>query len=791
MDMDPITRREALKIEEVLRDLVEDLEMVSYLPEDFDLWLRDDVINTVEKAQEFLFPQYLDSYSEAENEERQRLLKARGFLRAAAHYGDPADSEGNEAVIQVAEHYDVERSILELASTVGSVGAEEMEFHHLSLRALIDTLREGGYGEELRDYLQQYFPPPTPSSSSSESDDSDSEGDVEKEKEQALYNAEEASAAGILSSSVENIRHVVHLLHRIIQLRNASTVNEDVHRYKVLHEAVNKEQSATADVQALNREYEEVKASRKRDVAYLDDEIKKLEEELQYVQRAADVELDAFHEVSAKIQSDHRQAYQEQLEVHRQAAAAVREKMKQAQLQHQEVTNQLRSLRAKKEAAVSGAIQEYESQMTTMNGVIEKLQKEYEEDTMKVLELGEKLDKLHTEKKDYEVELQVREKREAHEGVTHEAWGESAKVLQAYFRAYIARVHYEREVAKKKKGKKKGKKNTIDEDRDRASVKAEAKYICVCVCCWLVGVGSVLELFFLGCDSVETQIKVIAFAIYLSSTLQDAFQLNYETNRQQRFMMNRESAERAARIGELAFQKMDKVSAEFFAISYGAMVHEMVADLPQEADLELVNQQLEESGRRIGARLIEEYSVRSGAPRCHSCSQATESVGLIGLKMFLGTNAEVTALKGHQDTYSIVLDENPLAMFVELPEGPMRRKLWYSNILCGVIAGALAMVGFQAEVRFAQDKLRGDPKDEIVIRYQNMAGGVHPSATHQTIKKKKNQKGNGGPHWKQRGGRDLNESLASLSYSPSPFRIPHTHASRLLRCLLLQSLFLI
>lgn len=460
MDMDPITRREALKIEEVLQDLVDDLELVSFLPQDFDFWLRDDVINIVEKADDFLFPEYVDTYTTVENEERQRLLKARGFLRAAAHYGDPADSEGNEAVIQVAEYKEVERNILDLASTIGSVGPEELEFHHLSLRALIDTLREGGYADELREYLQRYFPPPTPSTSSSDSEDSGSSDEDEKEKEVPLYHVEEACVTGMVNESVERMRHVVHLLHHIIQLRNSSTVNEDVHRYKVLHEAVNKEQSATADVQALNREYEEVKASRKRDVAYLDDEIRKLEEELQYVQRAADVELDAFHEVSAKIQNDHRQAYQEQLEVHRQAADAVKEKMRQAQLQHTELTNQLRSLRAKKEAAVSGAIQEYETQMSTMTGVIEKLQKEYEEDTMKVMELEEKLGKLHTEKKDHEVELQVNEKREEHHNAMIQAMHYDAKVLQAYFRAYIARVKFEKELAKKKKkgGKKKKKK---------------------------------------------------------------------------------------------------------------------------------------------------------------------------------------------------------------------------------------------------------------------------------------------------------------------------------------------
>jgi hypothetical protein len=40
-----------------------------------------------------------------------------------------------------------------------------------------------------------------------------------------------------------------------------------------------------------------------------------------------------------------------------------------------------------------------------------------------------------------------------------------------------------------------------------------------------------------------------------------------------------------------------------------------------------------------------------------------------------------------------VLDENPLADFVELPDdGRAQDALWFSNILCGVLRGALEMV---------------------------------------------------------------------------------------------------
>lgn len=58
--------------------------------------------------------------------------------------------------------------------------------------------------------------------------------------------------------------------------------------------------------------------------------------------------------------------------------------------------------------------------------------------------------------------------------------------------------------------------------------------------------------------------------------------------------------------------------------------------------------------------------------------------------MFLGVVPTVANWSAKGDEFSLILDQNPLVDFVELPES--HQGLFYSNIICGVIRGALEMV---------------------------------------------------------------------------------------------------
>lgn len=93
----------------------------------------------------------------------------------------------------------------------------------------------------------------------------------------------------------------------------------------------------------------------------------------------------------------------------------------------------------------------------------------------------------------------------------------------------------------------------------------------------------------------------------------------------------------------------------------------------------------------MGIRLIEDFLARTATPRCQDFRETAEVISKVGFKMFLNITPVVGNWNADSREFSLILDENPLAEFVELPEDAARH-LWYSNILCGVIKGALEMV---------------------------------------------------------------------------------------------------
>ncbi|KAK5781302.1 TRAPP complex core subunit BET3 PWA37_004735 [Arxiozyma heterogenica] len=159
--------------------------------------------------------------------------------------------------------------------------------------------------------------------------------------------------------------------------------------------------------------------------------------------------------------------------------------------------------------------------------------------------------------------------------------------------------------------------------------------------------------------------------------------------------------------------KIEKVNAELFIMTYGVIVQQLCQDFNN--DYMKINENLFSMGYNIGVRLIEDFLARTALPRCPNMIMTSEVITKVAFKVFLNITPVVDNWSSNKDTFSLILVENPLAEFVDLPHDA-KKQLWYSNIICGVLKGALEMVQLDCDIGFVSDVLRGDASTEIRVK---------------------------------------------------------------------------
>jgi len=187
--------------------------------------------------------------------------------------------------------------------------------------------------------------------------------------------------------------------------------------------------------------------------------------------------------------------------------------------------------------------------------------------------------------------------------------------------------------------------------------------------------------------------------------------------------------------GHILWSKIPKANAELFALTYGALVTELIRDYDN--DPAEVNAQLEKIGHSIGVRCVDEFLSKAdmngiSISTCKTMRDTADVISKIGFRMFLGVSAEVGNFSTDGRSFSLFLTDNPLSIFVELPESHQqpsegvvgsennKEKLLYSNIYCGLIRGALQQVNLRVECKFLRDVLLGEEVNEIKVELKEV-----------------------------------------------------------------------
>jgi hypothetical protein len=127
-------------------------------------------------------------------------------------------------------------------------------------------------------------------------------------------------------------------------------------------------------------------------------------------------------------------------------------------------------------------------------------------------------------------------------------------------------------------------------------------------------------------------------------------------------------------------------------------------------------------GRNIGVRIIDEFLAKSAITSCSNFRDTADMIAKVAFKMFLGITVEVTSWSADGNAFSLILTDNPLVEFVELPV--QYQELQYCRLLCGVIMGALEMVQLNVQCTFVKDVLRGDEVSEMRVELKGILDTV-------------------------------------------------------------------
>ena len=165
--------------------------------------------------------------------------------------------------------------------------------------------------------------------------------------------------------------------------------------------------------------------------------------------------------------------------------------------------------------------------------------------------------------------------------------------------------------------------------------------------------------------------------------------------------------------------QVEKINSEVITLTYGSLMVRLIKDYEKPEE---INDQLEKMGYNIGIRLIDDFLAKSCIDPPKTFEEAISIITNNALKFYLNVGAKYELVKtdsnmidtNQQYEYRIYFSENPLNDYVELPD--KFKGLWYSNMICGVIRGALEAINIKVECKYNKDTLKGNDLNEIRVK---------------------------------------------------------------------------
>ena len=165
--------------------------------------------------------------------------------------------------------------------------------------------------------------------------------------------------------------------------------------------------------------------------------------------------------------------------------------------------------------------------------------------------------------------------------------------------------------------------------------------------------------------------------------------------------------------------QVEKINSEVITLAYGSLMVRLIKDYEKPEE---INDQLEKMGYNIGIRLIDDFLAKSCIDPPKTFEEAISIITNNALKFYLNVGAKYELVKtdsnmidtNQQYEYRIYFSENPLNDYVELPD--KFKGLWYSNMICGVIRGALEAINIKVECKYSKDTLKGNDLNEIRVK---------------------------------------------------------------------------